>query len=118
MDVTVLDLPTAYWHQLTSTLHDQELEFPHCVRVVVIGGERALPNQLAAWIKRGPRDVRLVNSYGPTESDDNGDSRQSKSGRGSLSAMCQSVNHSGMWVPSSLTGSCSRFLRVWRLNFI
>ena len=67
MDVTVLDLPTAYWHQLTSTLHDQELEFPHCLRLVVIGGERALPNQLAAWIKRGPRDVRLVNSYGPTE---------------------------------------------------
>jgi len=67
MDVTVLDLPTAYWHQLTSALHDQELEFPHCLRLVVIGGERALPGHLAAWMKWRPRAVRLVNTYGPTE---------------------------------------------------
>jgi len=67
MEVTVLDLPTAYWHQLTSALHDRGTEFPSCLRLVVIGGERALPDQLNAWMKLGPRDVRLVNSYGPTE---------------------------------------------------
>jgi amino acid adenylation domain-containing protein len=65
--VTVLDLPTAYWHQLTSALHDQEMKFPPGLRLVVIGGERALPDQLNAWIKLGPRDVLLMNSYGPTE---------------------------------------------------
>ena len=65
--VTVLDLPTAYWHQLTATLYGQEVEFPSCLRLVVIGGERALPDQLVAWTKFGPRHVRLVNSYGPTE---------------------------------------------------
>ena len=67
MNTTVLDLPTAYWHQLTSTLNEKETEFPSCLRLVVIGGERALPEQLATWIKFGPREVRLLNSYGPTE---------------------------------------------------
>ena len=67
MKVTVLDLPTVYWHQLASALQDQETKFPSCLRLVVIGGERALPEQLAAWINLGPRDARLVNSYGPTE---------------------------------------------------
>ena len=46
MGVTVLDLPTAYWHQMTSAMQDVEMEFPRCLRLVVIGGERALPDQL------------------------------------------------------------------------
>ena len=67
MGVTVLDLPTAYWHQMTSAMQDVEMEFPRCLRLVVIGGERALPDQLNTWMKLAPRDLRLVNSYGPTE---------------------------------------------------
>ncbi|HLL47092.1 MAG TPA: AMP-binding protein, partial [Longimicrobiaceae bacterium] len=41
--VTVLNLPTAYWHQLVRSLPDTESAFPGCLRLVIIGGERAEP---------------------------------------------------------------------------
>ena len=65
--VTFLDLPTAYWHELTAVLRSEALELPPEVRAVVIGGERALRQPLMAWQQHvGPR-VRLLNTYGPTE---------------------------------------------------
>jgi|KBSSwiStaDraftv2_1062776.scaffolds.fasta_scaffold01541_17 amino acid adenylation domain-containing protein len=65
--VTVLDLPTAYWNDLVAGLSQEPLDFPEGVRLVVIGGERALPERLEAWRKRFGARVRLVNTYGPTE---------------------------------------------------
>jgi amino acid adenylation domain-containing protein len=64
---TVLNFPTAYWHQLAAELRDGELALPPCVRVVIIGGERALPDRVAAWAACVPPSVALVNTYGPTE---------------------------------------------------
>jgi amino acid adenylation domain-containing protein len=65
--LTVLDLPTAYWHHLTSELAMGQLRLPETLRLVIIGGEKALPEQCAVWQQQaGPR-VRLVNTYGPTE---------------------------------------------------
>jgi len=65
--VTVLDLPTAYWHDLVAGLPQQPLDLPDGVRLVIIGGERALPERLATWRRRYGARVRLVNTYGPTE---------------------------------------------------
>ncbi|HEX2093638.1 MAG TPA: amino acid adenylation domain-containing protein, partial [Longimicrobiaceae bacterium] len=66
--ITVLDLPTAYWHELAAELADGErAELPEALRLVVIGGERALPERLRAWRERFGGRVRLVNTYGPTE---------------------------------------------------
>src|SRR5262252_8709463 len=65
--ITVLDLPTAYWHELTATIASQRLTLPPSLRLVIIGGERALPERLALWHKSVGHDVRLVNTYGPTE---------------------------------------------------
>ncbi|MEW5929325.1 MAG: amino acid adenylation domain-containing protein [Gemmatimonadota bacterium] len=66
--ITVLDLPTAYWHELVAELADEEgAELPESVRLVIIGGERALPERLRAWRERFGGRVRLVNTYGPTE---------------------------------------------------
>ncbi|HEX7243234.1 MAG TPA: amino acid adenylation domain-containing protein, partial [Longimicrobiaceae bacterium] len=65
--VTVLDLPTAFWHELVAELERGEAEVPACVRLVIIGGERALPERVAAWHARVGPSVRLVNTYGPTE---------------------------------------------------
>ncbi|MEV4165077.1 amino acid adenylation domain-containing protein [Nonomuraea dietziae] len=63
--VTVLDLPTAYWHGLTETA--DEVAWPSGLRLVIIGGEQADAAAVARW-RAGPcRDVRLVNTYGPTE---------------------------------------------------
>jgi amino acid adenylation domain-containing protein len=65
--ITVLDLPTAFWHELTLALEDQELSLPDSVRLVIIGGERAQTQRLAQWHNAVPSSVRLLNTYGPTE---------------------------------------------------
>ena len=65
--LTVLNLPTAYWHELTARLDAEILTFPPSVRLVIIGGERALPERLAAWRQHVGQRVPLMNTYGPTE---------------------------------------------------
>src|SRR5262249_26315894 len=65
--ITVLNLPTAYWHELLVGAQAQPWSWPPMVRLVIIGGERALPERLALWHKMVGSSVRLVNTYGPTE---------------------------------------------------
>ena len=65
--ITVLDLPTAYWHALTDELIADQLMLPASIRLVILGGEKALPERLAAWRENIGEQARLVNSYGPTE---------------------------------------------------
>jgi amino acid adenylation domain-containing protein len=65
--ITILDLPTAYWHELTDALSDVDLTLPEAVRLVIIGGEKAAFDRVVAWHKRVGEGVRLVNTYGPTE---------------------------------------------------
>ena len=65
--ITMLDLPTAYWHELTLRMAEKQLTFPPRVRVVLIGGERALPERLLIWQQHVDHSVRLFNTYGPTE---------------------------------------------------
>ncbi len=67
LKLTVLDLPTAYWHHLTAELSLSSLALPKSLRLVIIGGEKALPERLATWQKLVDGRVRLVNTYGPTE---------------------------------------------------
>jgi amino acid adenylation domain-containing protein/thioester reductase-like protein len=66
-EITILDLPTAFWHQICAELAASNVQLPPQIRLVIIGGERALPQWLEAWQARVAMDVRLVNSYGPTE---------------------------------------------------
>jgi amino acid adenylation domain-containing protein len=65
--ITVLDLPTFYWHDLTASLFSDRLTLPDSVRVVIIGGEKAMPERLALWQACVTRTVKLLNTYGPTE---------------------------------------------------
>src|SRR6185369_15674543 len=65
--ITLLDLPTAYWHGLVADLADQDLAWPPALTRVIVGGERVLPERVAAW-RRLADGVRLWNTYGPTES--------------------------------------------------
>lgn len=65
--ITVLDLPTAYWHELMANLEHASFVLPLSLRLVIIGGERALPESLALWQKRGEQGLQLINTYGPTE---------------------------------------------------
>ncbi len=65
--ITALSLPTAYWHQVAAAIEAESLSFPPALRLIVIGGERALPERWTAWGRESGRRVRLVNAYGPTE---------------------------------------------------
>jgi len=65
--VTVLDLPTAYWHELAYLVGDGTVRLPAGIRTVIIGGEAAQPARVASWLSAVPATVRLINSYGPTE---------------------------------------------------
>jgi amino acid adenylation domain-containing protein len=65
--ISVLDLPTAYWHDLTDALSAEKLKLPASIRLVIIGGEKALPERVRTWKRAVGDAVRLVNSYGPTE---------------------------------------------------
>ncbi|MBI3897896.1 MAG: amino acid adenylation domain-containing protein [Gammaproteobacteria bacterium] len=66
--ITVLSLPTAYWHEWVATLTAHEQRAPLPLRLLVIGGERALPERVASWIQQVGHGVCLLNTYGPTES--------------------------------------------------
>ncbi|MFF2351791.1 amino acid adenylation domain-containing protein [Kitasatospora sp. NPDC058115] len=65
--ITVLDLPTAFWHELVLHLAEEGTALPGCVRLTVIGGEAANPARLADWAALDTGRIRLLNTYGSTE---------------------------------------------------
>jgi nonribosomal peptide synthetase protein VioO len=65
--ITVLDLPTAYWHELVNYLLEEGAPLPECVRLVIIGGEAVNPARLADWCTLYTEHARLINTYGCTE---------------------------------------------------
>ncbi len=62
--LTVMELPTAYWHEWVRELDRLGRTLPDCLRLVIIGGERVLPQRLAMWRRLG---VPLLHVYGLTE---------------------------------------------------
>ncbi len=65
--ISVLDLPTAYWHELTEEMSSETLSLPDCLRMVIIGGERAAAKAMLNRRFTEGEPVRLLNTYGPTE---------------------------------------------------
>jgi amino acid adenylation domain-containing protein len=77
--LTITSLPTAYWHEVAAAMEHAAPVIPPSLRVMIVGGERALPERVAQWrrgtaspahpLTRSPVHpaVRLINSYGPTE---------------------------------------------------
>ncbi|MEL6131229.1 MAG: non-ribosomal peptide synthetase, partial [Cyanobacteria bacterium J06628_4] len=66
-DITVWNLPTAFWHFLATELARLDISPPPSLRLVIIGGEKALATRLELWQQQVESSVRLVNTYGPTE---------------------------------------------------
>lgn len=67
LQLTILDLPTAYWHQLIFEFKTANLSLPDALRLIIIGGERVLPEQVRLWQKCATDRPQLINVYGPTE---------------------------------------------------
>ncbi len=66
--VTVLGLPTAYWHELVAQAEAEGIALPPELRLCVIGSERASGGRLRSWRRlTAARAPRLINAYGPTE---------------------------------------------------
>ncbi|HET8841496.1 MAG TPA: amino acid adenylation domain-containing protein, partial [Ktedonobacteraceae bacterium] len=66
-NISCMSLPTAYWHEITSLMATGTLTLPSCLRLVIIGGEAANPQQVGNWQRYGDIHIRLINTYGPTE---------------------------------------------------
>ncbi len=66
--LTVLNLPTAYWHELADQLTPaQAAALPSSLRLLIIGGSAAHPERVRRWLKLTGPTPRLVNTYGLTE---------------------------------------------------
>jgi amino acid adenylation domain-containing protein len=65
--ITVLDLPTAFWHELVHYLVEDRVTLPDCLRLVIIGGEAVNAARLADWRALDTAAIRLLNTYGCTE---------------------------------------------------
>jgi non-ribosomal peptide synthase domain TIGR01720/amino acid adenylation domain len=63
--VTVADLPAAYWRLLA--LDRREPQAYGQLKQIHVGGEAVALDGLQAWLADGPANVRLLNTYGPTE---------------------------------------------------
>jgi amino acid adenylation domain-containing protein len=65
--ISVMNLPTAYWHAWVRDLDDLGERVPPGLRLVVVGGERAVGSAVRTWAEVGGRGVTWFNAYGPTE---------------------------------------------------
>jgi acyl-coenzyme A synthetase/AMP-(fatty) acid ligase len=65
--ITVWDLPTAYWHLLINELVKSKVALPDSLRLIIIGGERVQPELVRMWFKNVGNFPELINAYGPTE---------------------------------------------------
>ncbi len=67
-ELTVINLPTAYWVQLTEEWAKNPQIIPDsAVRLVIVGGDLFPASALDRWKRLPLRNVRLLNAYGPTE---------------------------------------------------
>jgi len=65
--IAVLDLPTAFWHELAFCLANGQATLPPSLRIVIIGGEAAHPERINQWHAVVGNQVTLLNTYGPSE---------------------------------------------------
>jgi amino acid adenylation domain-containing protein/thioester reductase-like protein len=65
--ITLLNFPTALWHELALGFDAADAANLRGVRGAILGGEALLPGPLARWRALGLDALQLWNTYGPTE---------------------------------------------------
>ncbi|WP_327002968.1 amino acid adenylation domain-containing protein [Dactylosporangium sp. NBC_01737] len=63
--VTVLDLPTPYWHELTAIVG--QVRWPAALRLLILGADQVRADAIDAWFAHVGDRVIVLNTYGPTE---------------------------------------------------
>ena len=65
--ITIVNLPSSYWHEWTRDLAERGAGLPPRLRLVVVGSEKVQAQSFAAWQGRFADAARWCNAYGPTE---------------------------------------------------
>ncbi|CDH18278.1 Peptide synthetase PaxB (fragment) [Xenorhabdus bovienii str. kraussei Quebec] len=66
--ITIVDLPTAFWHQWVQEMKAGRSGFSSLLRSVTVGGEKAEHRHYLTWQSMPEtRHCRWIDSYGPTE---------------------------------------------------
>ena len=66
--LTVLDLPTAFWHEWVHYCSNNTLSLPDNLQTIIIGGEAVNPERVKDYCQlESQTPVHLLNTYGPTE---------------------------------------------------
>ncbi len=66
-EISVVNLPTAYWHEWVKELPSTNGRFPNSLRLVIVGGDKVSPDRYKTWGEVVDGRVRLIDTYGPTE---------------------------------------------------
>ena len=66
-EITIIGLPTAFWHELVRGMSALKMSLPRSVRWVWIGGEKVSKTLYLQWLKLVSPSVRWISIYGPTE---------------------------------------------------
>ncbi len=66
-EISVLNLPTAYWQEWAQDLENNGQTVPEPVRLVVVGGDRALASARRQWARVGGAGVEWLNAFGSAE---------------------------------------------------
>jgi amino acid adenylation domain-containing protein len=65
--ITVLNLPTAFWHGLVKEMPILKQSLPSDLRLVIVGGERVSKSAYQDWRSQVGSFPRWLNAYGSTE---------------------------------------------------
>ncbi|HTF98322.1 MAG TPA: amino acid adenylation domain-containing protein [Cellvibrio sp.] len=65
--ISLLDLPTAFWHELAFACKHLSLQLPDSLRAIIIGGEAVITERVEQWRSCFGDNVALFNTYGPSE---------------------------------------------------
>ena len=67
--VTVANLPTAYWNQVVKISATAGMDIPRgALRCMLVGGEAMRAETARLWRRMSAPGIRFINAYGPTES--------------------------------------------------
>jgi len=66
-EITVLNLPTSFWHEWVNELTRAQQPPPPSLRLLIVGGEKAQRSALTRWQQLVGNRCRWINTYGPTE---------------------------------------------------